>query len=800
MYPADVIMGDDRLTTSVHAARRLRLIGAGRVVLLAAAVFFAVTTLAGLRDASSTVNQIDRWLGNCFSVVAGAFCMLRAILVRGERLAWAALGTGLVFYGAGTIYFTEITNRVEAPSPSPADIGWLVFYAATCVSVILLLRRRVTRFHPSVWLDALVGGLGVAALASGLAAAAIGVDNPVGLSVLGLNIAYPLADLMLLVLVASVFGLRGWRPEKAWWLLGGALAGFAVADTIVAGAMAAGTYSPGGPVEVLWVLALVLPACAAWQRAPGEMPERIAGWEVMFVPVFFAVTALVLLVLGAFVKLPALTVILAAGTIMVALVRAGITFTEVRQLAESKLQARTDELTGFANRRGFFERLNEEELRSNGTVCFALLMLDLDRFKEINDSLGHQVGDDLLKLVGRRIEAALRPTDLLARLGGDEFAVLLQDADATAARTVAERVLAALGSPFDVDGVSFHVDASIGVAVYPDHAVAGNVLLQRADIAMYTAKAARSQIEYYRPGADLHILDRLDVIETLRAGLGQDQLRLHYQMKVDLRTGNCHAVEALVRWEHPTRGLLQPNEFLPMAEHTGLMRTLTLEVLGLALDQCRRWWDAGLQIGVAVNLSAPNLLDKGFPAEVKDLLTTKGVPPKALELEITETALMLDRIRTAAVLGSLRDMGVRIAVDDYGTGYSSLAYLRELPVDVLKLDKSFVIHLDSDPLSAAIVQSTVGLAHSLALRIVAEGVETETAMGRLADYGCDFAQGFYLGAPQPADELTPLLWHRNHRRCSPQDGGCAPSRLDRAAAADLVVDRVEPARAGRAWT
>ncbi len=317
---------------------------------------------------------------------------------------------------------------------------------------------------------------------------------------------------------------------------------------------------------------------------------------------------------------------------------------------------------------------------------------------------------------------------------------------------------------------------------------------------MYTAKAARSQIEYYRPGADLHILDRLDVIETLRAGLGQDQLRLHYQMKVDLRTGNCHAVEALVRWEHPTRGLLQPNEFLPMAEHTGLMRTLTLEVLGLALDQCRRWWDAGLQIGVAVNLSAPNLLDKGFPAEVRDLLTMKGVPPKALELEITETALMLDRIRTAAVLGSLRDMGVRIAVDDYGTGYSSLAYLRELPVDVLKLDKSFVMHLDSDPLSAAIVQSTVGLAHSLALRIVAEGVETETAMGRLADYGCDFAQGFYLGAPQPADELTPLLWHRNHRRCSPQDGDCASSRLDRAAAADLVVDRVEPARAGRAWT
>ncbi|WP_250290522.1 GGDEF domain-containing phosphodiesterase [Frankia sp. CiP1_Cm_nod1] len=787
---------------SVHTARRLRLIGAGQVVLLVAAVFFAVTTLVGLRDVSSIVNQADRWLGNSFSIAAGGFCMLRAILVRGERLAWAVLGTGLLSYGAGSIYFTEIMNHADAPSPSPADIGWLVFYATTCISVILLLRGRVTRFHPSLWLDALVGGLGVAALASGLAAAVIGVDNPAGLSVLGLNIAYPLADLMLLVLVASAFGLRGWRPEKAWWLLGISLAGFAVADTIVTGAMAGGTYTPGGPVEALWALALVLPACAAWQRAPREMSDRVAGWEMLFIPFFFAVSALTLLVVGAFIRLPPLTVVLAAGTILSAIVRAGITFTEVRQLVDSKMQARTDELTGFANRRGFFELLSEEEARDCGATRFALLVLDLDRFKEINDSLGHQVGDDLLKLVGRRIETALRPTDLLARLGGDEFAVLLQDADATAARAVAERVLAALDGPFDVDGVSFHVDASIGVAVYPDHAVAGNVLLQRADIAMYAAKAARTRIEHYRPGADLHILDRLDVIETLRAGLGQDQLRLHYQMKVDLRTGICHAVEALVRWEHPTRGLLQPNEFLPMAEHTGLMRTLTLEVLGLALDQCRQWWDAGLKIGVAVNLSAPNLLDKGFPAEVRDLLTAKGVPPRALELEITETALMLDRIRTAAVLGSLREMGVRIAVDDYGTGYSSLAYLRELPVDVLKLDKSFVIHLDSDPLSAAIVQSTVGLAHSLALRIVAEGVETETAMGRLADYGCDFAQGFYLGAPQPADKLTPLLWHRNNRRAysSSGEGGYPPSRLERVTAADLMADGAEPARAGHPWT
>ncbi|WP_322759768.1 bifunctional diguanylate cyclase/phosphodiesterase [Frankia sp. Cr2] len=795
------------MTTSVHAARRLRMVRVGRAALLVAAVFFAATTVAGLRDSSTVISQVDRWLGNGFSAAAGTMCLARAILVRGERAAWVAIGIGLLFYGAGTAYFTtQVADRNPQPSPSPADVGWLVFYIATYISVILLLRKRVSRFHPSVWLDALVGGLGVAALASGLAAGAIGKVRATSMSAVGLNLAYPLADLMLLVLVVSVFGLLGWRLERVWYLLGGSLIGFAVADTIVVGEVASGHYSAGGPVEVLWALALVLPAYAAWQRPPREKTEGLTGWGVLAIPAIFTLAALGLLVFGAATqRLPPATVALAAATVLVALVRTGITFAEVRQLAETKLQARTDELTGLANRRGFFERLDGLDLRADRRARrFALLVLDLDRFKEINDSLGHPVGDDLLKLVGRRIAAALRPEDLLARLGGDEFAVILEDADAAVAKMVAERVLAALKGPFDVGAVTLHVDASIGAALHPDDAVTASVLLQRADVAMYAAKSARSGVEYYRPGADVHTPDRLDVIEALRGGLGDDQLRVHYQMKVDLRTGSCHAVEALVRWEHPTKGLLQPDVFLPLAEHTGLMRPLTLEVLGLALGQCRRWWDVGLDIGVAVNLSAANLLDTGFPAEVAELLELHGVPARALEFEITETALMLDRIRTAAVLTTLREMGIHIAVDDYGTGYSSLSYLRELPVDELKLDKSFAVHLESDPVAAAIVQSTVGLAHSLGLRIVVEGVETETAMGRLTDFGCDLAQGFYLGCPQPAEELTPLLWHRHNHR-SPAGStalsvGPSSSPVGRAGAAGRVAPRPEPVRSGRMWT
>lgn len=753
------------MTTSARALRRFRLVRIVHVVLLCAVGFFAVTTLTSLRADQPVIDAVDGWLRNSFSLAAGSLCVLRAVLVRGERAPWATLGVGLVCYGAGTIYFYAVVVHLNPqPYPSLADLGWLTFYPAAYIAVILLLRKRVSTFHPSVWLDALVGGLGVVALASGLGATSVGRVSGGSPTAVVVNLAYPLADLLLFVLVVSVFGVLGWRPGRVWWLLGGALAGFVVADTIFLLGVAAGTYAPGGPVEVLWALALLLPMFAAWQRQPRAAAAHMTGWAVLAVPAVFTLTSLGLLVLGATAVLPAVAVALAAATVLCALVRGGMTFAEVRQLAETRLQARTDDLTGLANRRGFIEGLTQAERDCRNGQSFALLVLDLDRFKEINDCLGHLLGDELLVLVGARIATATRPDDLIARLGGDEFAVLVEGVDGSGASRVADRVRAALSGPFDVGGVTLHVDVSIGVAIYPDDADEGSGLLQRADVAMYAAKSGRTGVEYYRPATDVHTLVRLDTIEALRAAFGQGQLRVHYQLKVDLRTGASDAVEALVRWQHPRRGLLQPDAFVPLAEQAGLMHPLTLEVLGLALSQCRRWWDLGLKVSVAVNLSASNLLDGGFPARVGDLLAAHGLPPRALELEITETTLMIDRVRSAAVLGELRKLGVRIAVDDYGTGYSSLAYLRELPVDELKLDKSFVMHLDEDPLAVAIVHSTVGLAHSLGLLIVVEGVESETAMRQLRDFGCDFAQGHHLGGPQPTEQITDLLRRHNGQR------------------------------------
>jgi diguanylate cyclase (GGDEF)-like protein len=746
---------------------------AGLLLLSAAACFFTITTLSGLRAEVAVVGTIDGWLINSFGLVAGSLCLLRAMLVREERAAWGALGVGLTLYGAGSVYFyTVVTQQVPQPYPSLADAGWLFFYPAAYVCVILLLRSRVPRFHPSMWLDGLVGGLGVAAVSGGLVTDRLIVNATTGSWTALVNLAYPVADTLLLILVVSAFGVLGVRSGLVWWLLGFALVGFAAADTLFLLEVTQGPFVPNAVRDVLWCLALLLPAFAAWQRPPQaatkRQPLRTGGWAVMIVPALFSCTSLALLALQSVLRLGAGAVALATATVVAALLRAWLTFSEVQQLAESRLQARTDELTGLTNRRGFTERLAHAE-GSGGRDQFAVLILDVDRFKEVNDALGHQVGDDLLRTVGKRVTGLLPADGLLARLGGDEFAVLLDGLGSAEATAVAERIAAELRTPFSIGGMTLHVRASIGIAVYPDHGHEGAEILRCADLAMYTAKARRTTIAYYESAVGQDSSARMDTIDALRQAIRQGQLVLHYQPKLDLRSGEVTSVESLVRWQHPTRGLLYPDEFIPVAEQSGLIRPLTLEVLRQSLRQCRRWWDMGLEIAIAVNLSASNLLDSQLPSQVDEALRSAGLPPRCLYLEITETTLMLDHVRSAEVLGALRDLGVRIAVDDYGTGYSSLAYLREFPVDELKLDKSFVVHLDEDPMAAAIVQSTIDLAHALGLLIVVEGVETGQALQQLVEYRCDLAQGYHITPPKPGDVLTEwLLDHRDEARLLPE--------------------------------
>ena len=430
-----------------------------------------------------------------------------------------------------------------------------------------------------------------------------------------------------------------------------------------------------------------------------------------------------------------------------------------QQADERQHQAMHDALTGLPNRLLLKDRVQQAiHIARREGHSVAVLLMDLDRFKEINDTLGHHHGDAVLQQIGPRLRAVLRESDTLSRLGGDEFAIVLpQVPDPAAAMKVVEKLRRALVEPFVVQDLSLEVDACVGIAMYPEHGDDVDTLIQRADVAMYLAKAARSGCEIYTASKDHHSASRLTLLSELRNAISSGELVLHYQPKAEIATGRISGVEALVRWQHPTRGLIQPDEFIPLAEHTGLIRELTSDVMCQAMVQCRRWLDEGMNVGVSVNLSMRNLLDKRFPEETAELLEVWNVPPSLLTLEITESTIMADPMRVLQVVSKLNDMGVSMSVDDFGTGYSSLEHLKSLPISEIKIDKSFVMSMDSSHSDAAIVRSTIELSHNLGRKVVAEGVECEEILQQLDILGCDMIQGFYLSRPVPASDITTML-------------------------------------------
>jgi diguanylate cyclase (GGDEF)-like protein len=427
-----------------------------------------------------------------------------------------------------------------------------------------------------------------------------------------------------------------------------------------------------------------------------------------------------------------------------------------RKRAEETLrhQARHDALTDLPNRTLLHERIRATlgDL-SDAPRPLALLLLDLDGFKEVNDTFGHERGDTLLRQVADRLQAVTRADDTVARLGGDEFAVLLPGADAAGAARVAEAIRTALDAPLSVKGLLLRVGASVGGALAPTHGLDGDTLLRRADVAMYVAKRTRQGYALYEPTQDQHSPERLARGGALRDALEQGALTLHYQPQVDLATGRVTGVEALVRWPHPAQGLIPPDRFIPLAEQTGLIAPLTAWVLAEAIRQCRAWQRAGRLFAVSVNLSMWNLHDPTLPDRVAALLREHGLSPAWLRLELTESALMADPERALAVMARLSGLGVGLAVDDFGSGYSSLAYLKTLPVDELKIDKGFVRAMATEERDAAIVASTVALGHALGLRVVAEGIEDQATWELLVGMGCDVAQGYYMSRPLSATDL-----------------------------------------------
>jgi diguanylate cyclase (GGDEF)-like protein len=707
------------------------------------------------------VATVPEWVRDEALSSATHFLAALAVFLRGVRhpadrvWSWPIAG-GITAFGAGDVVYTGyITHLHPEPFPSVADIGFLALYPLVALGLLTLVRRGTGTVRRSVLLDGLVAFLGVAAVAGAFTAPLIAAsdDSDGTLGVL-VNAAYPVGDAALIAMVIGVFVLRGGHPGFYGWIAAG-LATFAVGDTLYLYRVATETYVMGSPMDAFWSIGLNVVAYGVWRSRRDAGSDRVNSVFTLGAPLISVLLAIGVLVWASRVNTPVAVVLIAAATLLAATGRIVDSFLAVMDLARVRAEARTDELTGLGNRRLLYEAIEAgiPALRS-GEAMF-LLLVDLDRFKEVNDSLGHAVGDEVLLTVAARLRSKIQPDDVLVRLGGDEFALLLTRRPADFdVLTRTREVAAEICTPIQLAGLSLQVEPSIGIACAPTDALDRTDLMRHADSAMYDAKSSHAVTARYDPARDGNTRDRLHLVAELRAALATDpdQIVVYYQPKVVL-TGHPVGAEALVRWQHPQRGLLGPDKFLPAAEANSLMPALTRHVLRHALRRCRRWRATDPLATVSVNLSVTSLLDEGLVDQMTAALADADVPPDALILEITETTIMVDPERSNRTLRALSECGIKLSVDDFGTGHCSLAYLRDLPVRELKLDRSFVQHIAVRERDAAIVRSTIDLAHSLGLALVAEGVEDAAGADLLRAMGCDVAQGYYFGRPQPGVEV-----------------------------------------------
>jgi diguanylate cyclase (GGDEF)-like protein len=714
-------------------------------VLIGAAIALGIAdaaVFAGVPLASDRIGTVI--LPTATALVAAGLAASRVAWSKGDRTIWILLCAGLAATIAGGIAITITGGSLD--SAGVPDLFWLLSYPPWYAALILIGRRYLGNAHRSFWLDGVLIGLASASYVSALFLDDLSTLHGAAALV---NVLYPAADLALLGILIGTLLMIG-RPAPQSLLLGAGLACKLLADTLRISTLAGGHTSLTAGMAVTWGLSLLLIAGAAWAPAAPGRVLPVGGWWELTSPASIATMACGILVTDHFSRLPTAAIILAAATFAAALARMIWTLREVRSLALHRREALTDDLTGLPNRRALFREL--EVLTAAGERSarrLALLQLDLDGFKELNDSLGHHAGDDLLIAVSRRLEAVVPGT--LARLGGDEFAAIVPEGHD--ARAVAEAVGVALSAPLVIEGVGIAVTASVGIAHFPHDAHDSRELARRADVAMYDAKRLGTVVAGYSAEHDEHSVDRFSLAADLRSAFERDELWLAYQPQVDIATGRISGAEALIRWRHPVRGEIPPGVLLPIAERTGLMPQLTLWVLDRAVAQAAQWRRTGLDIRVAVNVSAIVLVDAGLPDRIAETLRRHLLTADNLVVEVTEDAVMRDATRAIDILTRIKASGVDIAVDDFGTGQSSLEQLKNVPADELKLDRSFVLGMVEDPQDAAIVGSVVGLGRALGLRVVAEGVETAEAFQRLADLGCDVAQGFGLARPMPAGQF-----------------------------------------------
>ena len=733
-------------TATAGAGRSRRDVVLGAVALLLLCVFSLLARNAG--EPQSLAITVE--------VALALACFWRALTGRGGRRASLALGAGLLAWALGGVVWA-----LESPTstPSVADLFSLLFYPLAGAALLLLVGPELSRRKASAWLDAAVATLGTAAICSAVAFDTLARVGGSAASV-AVSLAYPVGDVALLALALGVAVMAPRHTARTMlFALGCGL--MALGGIISVHQLSPDAHQAGAPLDVLWPTAMTAMTGSLWLRSShGQRSSRVEKAPQVAILALVLVACPVILVMSNFEQVDTVTLGLAFATVMVAAARMAISLREQRALNDSRRQqAITDELTGLGNRRGLLDELEQALAalpdgvpQSSG---LALLLIDLDHFKEINDSFGHQTGDALLRQIGPRIRQVVRRNDLVARMGGDEFAVVLYGADAYKATTVARRITTLLEQPIDVSTASLHVGASIGVALAPEHAASAEDLIRCADIAMYRAKNERGSFDVYEAALDDEA-DRFALIEDLRVAMLDHSLALHYQPVIDLQNGQVLTVEALLRWPHPTLGLIPPEHLLALAEESGLIHSLATWVFEEAVADCAQWWHDGHRAAVAVNLLATDLLDSSLPRRVGELLARAELPTDALVLEITEGMVVADVTRSKRVIQSLTDSGIRVSIDDFGTGFSSITHLNELAVGELKLDRTFTSRLQVDETGGRdedIVRSIIDLGHALGLRVVAEGIERLAFIDVLASLGCDAGQGYAIQAPCPAAEI-----------------------------------------------
>jgi diguanylate cyclase (GGDEF)-like protein len=740
---------------AANQARRDRVVHAMTVVTwVVLVVGMSLIALSSTGPAAEAQQVLTMVLTTYFLVVI-TWLVSAAVADRSRRGSLILLAVGVALWGTGSAFLNGTTSELDLTKfPSPGEWFFLLSYVAMAAYLIIDAAHRLAKTL-STWLETVVICGGTACVAGAVLltplASAFGSD---GVPLL-LALLYPMIDAALGVLVIAQVALRARGGFRESAMLIGAFALFTYADRTFVANLASGVYGSSVLNDACYSTAFALLAMHATRRRTADARPPVRRYQTPAMVLGAGLAALTVLAIrppgsvGDYLAVVALVTLVGVGGRLVVALR------DANRATEAFALARSDDLTHLPNRRAILA-LTEEKLAADKP--FSLMILDLNGFKEVNDTLGHAAGDSVLKLIAERVRESLPNDVMIARLGGDEFAAVVPSDDAVDAMEVAQEILRLVREPLTVDGIRLSIDASVGIAGRMAKDTNGTELLRRADVAMYRAKVNRAGALAYDGVYDDFSREKLQIVEQLRQGILGGELVLWYQPQIDAATQRICGLEALIRWNHPTEGLLSPAVFLPAARRAGLMAAISEEVARIAVNDLAEWRTRGLQPTVAINCAPPELLSGVFLPGLYENLQTMQVPASSVIIEVTEDSLIAEPERARTILQDIRAHDLQISIDDYGTGFSSLSYLRDLPVQELKIDRSFITGMTEDARSKMIVASTLQMAKALGLRTVAEGIEDAATAAELIALGVDVLQGYYFAAPMAPDLVEAWVW------------------------------------------